>query len=56
MNTALASVLLCFAIIVLLAIYWTLFKVRAELNESREKLASELSEIRKLLDKKAEKA
>jgi hypothetical protein len=56
MSTALASVLLCFAIIVLLAIYWTLWKVRAELNESREKLTSELSEIRKALETKAGKA
>jgi hypothetical protein len=48
--------LLCFLIIVLLAIYWTLWKIRGELNESREKLKSELSEVRNLLEKKADKA
>ncbi|MGB2865909.1 MAG: hypothetical protein WBC05_21430 [Sedimentisphaerales bacterium] len=45
--------LLGFSVVVLLAIYWTLWKVRGELNESWEKLISELSEIRKSLEKKA---
>ena len=49
----LAVSLLCFLLIVLLAIYWTMWKIRGELNESREKLISELSNIRKSLEKKA---
>jgi len=49
-------ILLCFLVIVLLAIYWTLWKIRGELNESQEKLKSELSEARNLLEKKADKA
>jgi len=49
----LAVSLLCFLLIVLLAIYWTLWKVRGELNQNMEKVASELSEIRKSLEKKA---
>ena len=48
--------LLCFLLVVVLAIYWTLWKIRGELNESREKLKFELSEVRKLLEKKADKA
>jgi len=55
MNTELGLLLLCFAIIVLLGIYYTLFKVRGELNESQEKLKSELSEVRKLLERVADK-
>ena len=49
-------ILLCLVVIVLLAIYWTLWKIRAELNQNLEKVASELSEIRKSLEKKADKA
>lgn len=52
----LAVLLLCCMILVLLGIWYTLFKARGELNQSREKLTSELSEIRKLLEKKADKA
>ena len=48
--------LLSFLVIVLLAIYWTLWKVRGELNQNAEKVVSELSEIRKSLEKKADKA
>ena len=46
----------CFGITVLLAVYWTLWKIRGELNEGREKLESDLSEVRKLLESKADKA
>jgi hypothetical protein len=52
----LLAALLCFMLIVLLAIYWTLWKIRGELNESQGKLISELSEVRKSLEKKADKA
>ena len=48
-------ILLCFVVILLLAIYWTLWKVRAELNQNLEKAASELSEIRKSLTAKTDK-
>jgi uncharacterized membrane protein YqjE len=44
--------LLCFVVTVLLAIYWTVWKIRAELNQNLEKAASELSNIRKSLEKK----
>jgi len=49
----LAVSLLCFVVVLLLAIYWTVWKIRAELNQNLEKVASELSEIRKSLEKKA---
>jgi len=48
--------LLCMLLIVILAIYWTVWKIRAELKQNLEKAASELSEIRKSLEKKADKA
>ncbi|MHC4558966.1 MAG: hypothetical protein ACYS80_16875 [Planctomycetota bacterium] len=48
--------LLCFLLIVVLAIYWTLWKVRGELVESLEKIRSVLDEVRKLLEGKADKA
>lgn len=51
-----AIILLCFVVILFLSTYWTLWKIRGELNESRGKLISELSEIRKSLEKKADKA
>jgi len=37
--------------IVTLAIYWTVWKIRAELNQNLGNMASELSEIRKALEK-----
>ncbi len=37
---------------VTLAIYWTVWKIRAELNQNLGKMASELAEIRKALEKK----
>jgi hypothetical protein len=43
---------LCLTTIVVLAIYWTVWKIRAELNQNLGKMASELGEIRKLLEKK----
>ena len=46
----------CFGVIILLAIYWTLWKIRGELNEGREKLQSELSEERKSLESKTGEA
>ncbi|MHC4511137.1 MAG: hypothetical protein ACYTAO_19670 [Planctomycetota bacterium] len=44
---------LCIVTVAVLAIYWTLWKVRAELNENLQKMASELAEVRKALEKKA---
>jgi hypothetical protein len=38
---------------VALAIYWMVWKIRAELNQNLGKMASELAEIRKSLEKKA---
>jgi len=55
MNTELGLLLLCLMIIVLLALYYNIFKIRGELNQGREKLISELSEVRKLLEKIADK-
>lgn len=37
------------------ALYWTAWKIRNDLIEGRQKLASELAEIRKLLENKAGK-
>lgn len=45
--------LTCLMTVVLLAIYWTLWKIRGEMIEGREKLKSDLSEMRKLVDKQA---
>ena len=42
--------------IALFAIYWTAWKIRGELIEGREKLTSDLSEVRKLLESKNKKA
>jgi len=47
--------LLCIVTVVVLAIYWTVWKIRAELNQNLGKLASELAEIRKSLAAKANK-
>jgi len=44
--------LLLLVTIVVLAIYWTVWKIRAELNQNLGKMASELGEIRKSLEKK----
>jgi len=44
--------LLSLLFIVVLAIYWTVWKIRAELNQNLGNMASELSEIRKSLEKK----
>ncbi len=44
--------LLCLMAVVVLAIYWTVWKIRAELNQNLGKMGSELGEIRKLLEKK----
>ncbi|MHC4495031.1 MAG: hypothetical protein ACYSYM_04320 [Planctomycetota bacterium] len=48
--------LLCMAIIVLLAIYWTLWKIREELGPRHDKLMSELTETRKSLEQKTKDA
>jgi len=44
--------LLPLVVVVLLAIYYTLFKIRKELNAGQEKITSGLLEIRKVLEKK----
>ena len=51
MSNVLVSVT-CFELIVLLAVYWTLWKIRGELIEGRESLKSDLSDIKKLLETK----
>lgn len=38
--------------VAVLAIYWTVWKIRAELNQNLGKATSELGEIRKSLEKK----
>jgi len=48
----LAILLLCLIFMVTLAIYWTVWKIRAELNQNLGNMASELAEIRKSLEKK----
>jgi len=55
MNETVLITLTCFGTIALLAIYWTLWKIRGELTEGRQKLKSDLSEVRKLLESKAGK-
>ena len=42
--------------IALYAIYWQVWKIHAGLIEGREKLKSDLSEVRKLIESKAGKA
>lgn len=44
-----------FGTVSLLAMYWTLWKIRGELLEGRKNLQSDLSEVRKLLESKAGK-
>ena len=44
--------LVCLSTVGVLAIYWTIWKMRAELNQNLGKMASELAEIRKSLEKK----
>ncbi|MFH1719052.1 MAG: hypothetical protein ABIF19_16990 [Planctomycetota bacterium] len=51
MNTIIG--LLCLMTVAVLAIYWTVWKIRAELNQNLGNMASELGEIRKSLEKKA---
>jgi hypothetical protein len=46
--------LICFLVIIQLAIYWTVWKIRGELNQNMEKITSELSKISKSLEKKAD--
>lgn len=45
--------LLCILLIVTLAIYWTVWKIRADLSQNLGKMASLLEEIHKALEKKA---
>ena len=49
---SIVPLLLCLMFIVTLAIYWTVWKIRAELNQNLGNMASELAEIRKALEKK----
>ena len=49
---SLIPALLCFLVMVALAIYWTIWKIRAELNQNMGKMVSELGDIRKSLEKK----
>lgn len=55
MNDMLLIPLTSLGTISLLAIYWTLWKIRGELTQGREKLNSDLSEVRKLLESKTGK-
>ena len=48
-------VLICLMAVSVLAIYYTVFKVRQELNENLGKLNSEFAEVRKLLEKMTQK-
>ena len=45
--------LLCLSLVLFLAIYWTLFKIRKESGEFQEKIHSQLTEISKSLEKKS---
>ena len=45
-------VLLCLVTVVVLAIYWTVWKIRNELNQNLGKMVSELTQIRQSLQKK----
>ena len=45
-------VLLCFMITILLAIYWTVWKIRNELNQHLGKMVSELTRMGQSLQKK----
>lgn len=44
--------LLCITTVSVLAVYWTIWKIRAELNQNLGKMTSELAEIRKSLEKR----
>jgi uncharacterized membrane protein YqjE len=57
MDPAAGMVLLTvLSVIFLAAVYWTLFKIRGDLAESQKQIRAELSEIRKLLESKTNKA
>ncbi len=49
---ALTTVLMCFIVIIALAIYWTVWKIRADVNQHFGKMTNELSEVRQSLQKK----
>ena len=49
---SLLIVLLCFVIMLLLAIYWTVWKIRNELNQNLGKMVSELAQMSQSLQKK----
>ena len=54
MNNAIVG-LMCLSTVAVLAIYWTVWKIRADLNQNLGKMASELGEIRKALGSRADK-
>lgn len=56
MGTALHLVLMCLLACELVILCFTLSRFQAEVGKHQEKLASELSEIKKLLEKSADKA
>ena len=56
MDLAVVVVFFCLLAAELLILCFNLSKLRGELNERQEKLTSEISEVRKLLEKKADKA
>jgi hypothetical protein len=43
--------LLSIVTVAVLAIYWTVWKIRAELNQNLGKMVSELSDIHKAMEK-----
>ena len=45
--------LLCMSIVLFLAIYWTIWKIRKESTDFQGKITSQLSEIAKSLEKKS---
>ena len=45
-------VLVCLVAVVVLAIYWTVWKTRNELNQNLEKMVSEFTQIGQSLQKK----
>ena len=49
-------VLILIMVIGIWALYWTTWKIRNDLLEGRQKLNSELDEIRKILGSKTDKA
>ncbi len=49
---SLSTALICFIIIIALAIYWTVWKIRADVNQHFGKMITELSEIRNSFQKK----